>query len=309
MDDKNEIKNKIIDYVSSLLPEHIKIPCKNYLMAYPSISEIRLRSGAPISFTARQKNLVTGIKCRHEDIAYCVDRMTEGNYMRAEEMMRKGYITLSSACRAGVAGDAFVRDGKISVLRKINYINIRIPSELTVPNIALLEYLEKNEYHTGVLVISPPGCGKTTVLRSLAYQLSVAPISKRVAVVDTNCELILPWNNGESLCDFLTGYPKSEGISIALRYLNPELIICDELGGQEETETIASLQHTGVPLIASAHASDFADLRRKKSIALLLEKRVFGAVMRLYRSGENIRSEIRTLSDIMGDGNMQSKAL
>lgn len=261
MDNKIEIKNKITDYVSSLLPEHIKVPCKNYLMAYPAISEIRLRSGAPMSFTSRQKNLVTGIKCRHEDIAYCVDRMTEGNYMRAEEMMRKGYITLSYACRAGVAGDAFVRDGRINILRRINSINIRIPSELTVPNTELLEYLEKTEYCSGILVISPPGCGKTTVLRSLAYQLSVSPISKRVAVVDTNYELLLPWNSGDSLCDFLSGYPKAEGISIALRYFNPELIICDELGGQEETEVISSLQHTGVPLIASAHASDFSDLR------------------------------------------------
>ena len=301
MDDRNEIKNRMIDYVTSLLPDHIKIPCKNYLLAYPYISEIRLRSGAPISFTARQKNLVTGIKCRHEDIAYCVDRMTDGNYMRAEEMMRKGYITLSCACRAGVSGDAFVRDGKISILRKITSINIRIPSELTVPNTELLEYLEKTDYRSGVLVISPPGLGKTTVLRSLAYQLSIAPISKRVAVVDTNCELMLPWNSGDSLCDFLSGYPKAEGIAIAIRYFNPELIICDELGGQDETDVISSLQHTGVPFIASAHAADFGDLRLKKSLSELLEKHVFSAVMRLYRSGENIRSEIRPVSEILSD--------
>lgn len=293
---ENEYKEKINVYVASLFPEHIKIACGNFLSAYPDISEVRLRIDAPLSFTFRDKNLVTPIKCGRDDITYCVDRMTDSNYVKAEDMMRRGYVTLRHGCRAGVAGDVFVSDGKIKILKNVSYVNIRLPSVLNVPNTELLHFLEKSDYKASVLVISPPGGGKTTVLRSIAEQLSVPPVSKRVAVIDTKHELKNELCSRNSLCDYLGGYPKSIGIEIATQYFTPEYIICDELGGYEETELICSLQHTGVPLIASAHARDVSDLKMRKNLEILLKNNVFDAIMVLKRSGVNIVSEIRRIS-------------
>ena len=293
-----EYKEKINTYVASLFPEHIKIACGNFLSAYPDISEIRLRIGAPLSFTFREKNLVTAIKCGRDDISYCIDRMTDSNYVKAEDMMKRGYVTLRHGCRAGVAGDVFVSEGKIKLLKTVNCINIRLPSVLYIPNTELLEFLEKSDYKASVLVISPPGGGKTTVLRNIALQLSVPPISKRVAVVDTKNELKNELHSRNSLCDYLSGYPKAIGIEIATHYFTPEYIICDELGGYEETEAICSLQHTGVPLIASAHARDISDVKMRKNLDILLKNNVFDAIMILKRSGTGIVSEIKRLSEL-----------
>jgi stage III sporulation protein AA len=292
-------KEKINGYIASLFPEHIKIACKNYLDAYSGITEIRLRLNSPLSFTHQGSNLITGIKCTREDIAYCLEKMTQSNYMKFEDMMRRGYITLLHGCRAGVCGDVFVQDGKIKILRSINYINIRIPSTVRLENKELLDYLKKSDYSASVLVISPPGVGKTTVLKNIACSLSTPPVSKRVAVVDTKHELLLPHEKKEALCDYLSGYPKADGIMIAASYFNPEYIICDEIGEYSEAEAICSLQHSGVPFIASAHAKSFKDVRLRKNINLLLENQVFDAVMRLYRIGQAVYSEIKPTEELL----------
>lgn len=289
-------KERTVTYVSSLFPEHIRSACRNYLSAYSSISEVRMRLGASLSFTLPDKNLVTGIKCKREDIAYCVDKMTESNYMKFENMMRSGYITLKNGCRAGVGGDVFAENSKIKLLRSINSVNIRFPSVFDIENKELMEYLEKNNHSKSVLVISPPGIGKTTVLKNIAYRLSAPPVSKRVAVVDTRRELCISGAN--TLSDYFTGYPKAEGIMIASAYFNPEYIICDEIGESAEAEAIASLQHIGVPLIASAHAESFFDVRLRKNLNILIENCVFDAIMRLYRVGNTVRNEIKSVNEI-----------
>ncbi len=296
-DELYEKKEKIRNYISSLFPEHIRSACKNYLSAYTDISEVRIRSGSPLSFTLPEKNLITGIKCTHEDIAYCVDKMTESNYMKFEDMMKNGYISLKNGCRAGVGGDVFVENNKIRLLRSINTVNIRIPCVLTIENKELMEYLEKNNHSKSVLVISPPGVGKTTVLKNIAYRLSTPPVSKRVAVVDTRQELY--FENSNSLSDYFIGYPKAEGILIAASYFNPQYIICDEIGDEPEAEAISSLQHIGVPLIASAHAESFFDVKMRKNLRIMLENCVFDAIMRLYRVKNTVKSEIKSLNEIL----------
>ena len=287
---------KLFTYVSSLFPENIRSACKNYLSAYPGISEVRMRRGSPLSFTLPDKNLVTAIKCTSEDIAFCIDKMTESNFAKFEDMIKNGYITLKYNCRAGVGGDAFSVNSKIKHLKTVNTVNIRIPSVISIENKELFEYLERNDHSKSVLVISPPGVGKTTVLKNIAYRLSTPPVSKRVAVVDTRHELYI--EDSGSLSDYLIGYPKSEGIMIAASYFNPEYIICDEIGDSEEAEVISSLQHIGVPLIASAHAESFYDVKLRKSLNVMLENCVFDAIMRLYRVGNTVRCEIRSVNDI-----------
>ena len=289
-------KEKINTYVSSLFPEHIKSACKNYLSAYSAISEVRMHLGSPLSFTLPDKNLITGIKCSREDITYCIDKMIESNFGRFEDMMKSGYITLKNGCRAGISGDVHTVNCKIKTLRSINSINIRLPSVIFTENRELMEYLEKNNHTKSVLVISPPGVGKTTVLKNIAYSLSTPPVSKRVAVVDTRHELY--FEGASSLSDYFWGYPKAEGISIAATYFNPQYIICDEIGSEDDTDTISSLQHIGVPLIASAHAESFYDVKLRKNLRILLENCVFDAIMRLYRVNNTVRAEIKSVNEI-----------
>ena len=96
----------------------------------------------------------------------------------------------------------------------------------------------------------------------------------------------------------VTGYPKAKGIEIAVKYLNPEYIVCDEIGTSDEAEAICRTQHSGVPLIATVHAATFEDVCRRKNISSLLENNVFDYGMKIKKEGKNFRYEIKKLSNM-----------
>lgn len=284
-------------YIISVMPEGLRSICTNYLNAYKNINEIRIRLDCPLSFTVSGSNIITGVNCKKDDILYIIDRITEGNYFKNEEIMRSGYITLPYGLRAGVCGDVFVSNGSVKTLKTVSYINFRLPSNIICTCDTLIDYISDKRYRASVLVISPPASGKTTLLRSVAYVLSSPPHSKRVSVIDTNRELCIPFNYG-GICEYLSGYPKAYGINIAVKYMNPEYIICDEIGAFEEAQAITELQHSGVPLIASAHGELFSDVMARKNLCFMIENGVFDAILKIKRSGNVFEYDIKNVSDI-----------
>ena len=141
-------------------------------------------------------------------------------------------------------------------------------------------------YSRGILIYSPPGVGKTTLLRGVISLISsgeggYSPL--RTAVVDTRGELTFS-NGGKGLCiDVLSGYPRALGIEIATRTLSAQLIVCDEIGDYAEAMALVSSHNCGVPLIASTHARSVDELMRRTGIMLLHEARVFGAYVGISR--------------------------
>ena len=129
----------------------------------------------------------------------------------------------------------------------------------------------------------PPGCGKTTVLRDLARQLSSGVRGGRnfrVAVVDERGELAAtccgcPQNDLGPCCDVLDGYPKGEGIRQAVRCLAPDVVICDEIGGTDDARAVMEGLNAGVAVIASAHASSLAELCARPYLRALLDTGAF----------------------------------
>lgn len=291
-------RTESIEYISGFLPERIRNACRNYLNAYKDISELRLRLDQAISFTVAGRSMITGMKVNRDDLQYVTDHLTEGNYYKNEELMRRGYLTLDHGIRVGIAGDVFVSEGAVSNLKYVNYINIRIPSVTVCDCLKLINHIENSAYNSSILVISSPCNGKTTLLRSVCKVLSSPPHSKRLAVIDTNRELALPCGENGALAEYFSGYPKAYGINVAIKYFNPEYLICDELGEKSECEEIMASVHSGVPLIASAHAASFSDLKKKKSLALLLENGVFDTVYKIHRSELGFEAELKRVTEL-----------
>ena len=291
-------KTKVIKYIVSVVPERIRSVISNYLKAYNDIHELRLRLCAPLSFTVGTSNLITGIKLSRDDIQYCIDKLTDSNYYKNEEIMRNGYICLPYGLRAGVCGDVFLSNGQIKVLKSVSSINIRLPSSLLIDCPNVINHIADSSFKSSILILSAPCSGKTTLLRSLAYSLSSPPYQKRVCVVDTNRELTLPFLTENSICEYLSGYPKGYGISLATKYFNPEYIICDEIGSSEDALSILESQHSGVPLIASVHCDTFSCIKKKKSIASLIENGVFDTLIRIKRNIKSFDYEIKHTCDI-----------
>ena len=250
------------------------------------IEEIRLRRDKrtylTVGASGKKYNLATGVILKREELSQIFERMCDGSLYAYSESIIKGYISLSSGIRVGVCGHASVENEKVFGVYDISALNIRIPRSDIRADIDLLTlvrgYIRLGQ---GVLIFSPPAQGKTTCLRSLAYEFASGDAPMRVAVVDTRSELsFIP--NGENLSlDMLVGYPKAEGIRIATLFMNPEVIVCDEIGSDQEAIAIANAQNCGVPLIASAHASTLDSLMLKKGIAMLHRACAFGGYISL----------------------------
>ena len=261
------------------------------LKSYEQIEELRLRAGCFVCFTVggrgKRKNFTTSVLISEDELYEVFNSMCRGSLYAYSESITRGYVSLPSGIRVGVCGRASVEDGRIIGVYDICALNIRIPqSDASLAEEILVGIRANARLGLGTLIFSPPAQGKTTCLRSLCRFLPFGEEAMRVALVDTRDELSALCVGERLSLDRLVGYPKAEGIRIATLFMNPEVIICDEIGGESEAAAILDSQNCGVPLIATAHAPSLSALVRRRGIALLHNARVFGSYLSL-RIGEN----------------------
>ncbi len=247
------------------------------------IDEIRLRCDGVCSLTVQGANRQLSSSCAQEEMSEAVAAICGGSVHSHEDTMRRGFVTLPGGSRAGVCGTAVSERGEVAAVYRITSINIRVARSLKNVSAQLCSYMRRYSYAKGLLIYSPPGEGKTTLLSDAAASLSSPPHLRRVALIDSRGELYRRELFEHSIADVYTGYPKAAAIEAATRTMNPQLIVCDEIGTVEEAECILSLQNTGVPLLASAHGRDVASLLRRKGIAMLHRAGVFDCYVGIRR--------------------------
>lgn len=133
-----------------------------------------------------------------------------------------------------------------------------------------------------MLVWSPPGIGKTTLLRELGMRHATGSDARRVAIVDSRAELAVPPDEA-GIADVLSLYPRAKGIEIAKRTLAPQIIICDEISSEEDCTAILEAHHAGITLCASAHAGSYESLMASPQMRRLHSHGVFGTYYGLVR--------------------------
>ena len=250
-----------------------------------SLTEIRLRANMPLSLTAEGKNMFitqNGSACRinrgicatKEELAECLRRLTQGSLYSYEEYIAQGYIPLAEGGRAGVCGTAVLKNGNIAGFSDISSVNLRLHRFLPDIALPLAEHYQKHGV-AGTLVCAPPGLGKTSFLRSIAYLLSVGRVIDplRIALADERQELAaaLPKNG---IIDYVANAPKADAITLLTRTMAPQIIICDEISPSECLSVLES-QNTGVTFIASAHCAHPKQLLKRGRMGLMLESGIF----------------------------------
>ncbi len=247
------------------------------------INEIRLRALGRVSLTCRGENIALDFRVGEREIRECVVKLCRGSVYAHGETMRRGYIMAEGGIRVGVCG-RLAADGR--ALGEITSLNIRVPHMIRGICDKLLAQCVVGGRIRSTLIYSPPGVGKTTLLRDIASRLAR---THRVAIIDTRGEIYVPEMFEYTLCDALVGYSRAEGIEIATRTLSPELLICDEIGDADEARQMLSAVNAGVPIIASAHAASVGELTARPNIRMLHDGRVFSAYVGIARERVNGR--------------------
>lgn len=250
------------------------------------IEEIHLRRGMAASVICDGENIMLRHVSEGDELDELLSRFCGGSFYAFRDCIASGYIPFDGGIRVGVCGRAVVEGGQVTGISRVTSLVIRIPHRTpTGVGVEICRMLENDNLTRGLLIYSPPGVGKTTVLRGAILCLSGGEGRRRVAVVDTRGELECCLDGSELSVDLLSGYPKRDGIAIAARTLNAEVIVCDEIGDSDEAVSIEAAHNSGIPLLASAHAASIGELLRKPGILRLHRSRCFGRYVKISRRG------------------------
>ena len=272
---------KVIDKsVLECLTENVKSKINEYY----SINEIRLRKGCPLCLTVGNNNLVTDYNVTDKDIEYSISKFCKNSVYTYFDCIKNGFIPFENGYRIGVCGRAVTENGLITNLSDITAINIRVPSrKFDLPQ----HLLKKIATDKNCIIYSPPNYGKTTFLRAIIKVLSTPPYNKRISVIDCKNELFVDELHKGCPIDFFFSYPKKKGIDIAVRNMSPEIIICDEIGIDDDIEPLVECKNCGIDLICTAHAKNIGELLKRKNIRKMCELNIFDSFIGIsFKNGE-----------------------
>lgn len=263
---------------------------------FNKLQEIRLRAGEPLLVVydgreyfleaggALSKNRQKAFIVTREDIRESMEYVSNFSMYAFEEELRQGYITVRGGHRVGVAGRMIWDRDVTRSLRHISFMNIRIAHEIQGCGDGVLPYLLQNGELHHTLIISPPRCGKTTLLRDLIRQLSNGDNGRygmTVGVVDERselgaCYLGIPQNDLGCRTDILDGCPKAEGMMMLVRSMAPQVIAVDEIGSQADVEAIKYVMNSGIRLLATVHGNTIDDIKSKPVLGRMVREKQFG---------------------------------
>lgn len=264
-----------------LLPEALK----REIGALPDdLTELRVRAGRPVQLVGLSGEEFRGGAISASLTAGTAQALAGHSLYAREEELKEGFFTMEGGCRVGVCGRTTAQDGRITGLTHVGSVSIRIAREIKGAADAAMPQIFGAGGLVNTLVISPPGLGKTTLLRDIARQLSDGDEGRRgyrVGIADergelAGCSMGVPTLDVGLRTDVLDGCPKRIGMQLLVRAMSPEVIVTDELGHPGDAEAVLDAMRSGVRVIASVHARDEAEARRRLGGELtdLFERRI-----------------------------------
>ncbi len=256
---------------------------KNF--SFNDITEIRMRANENIIIVEKNKKFYLKnengdfVKANTLMLENFINKATDNSIYAYNNNIIDGYITLPKGIRVGICGTIVADNERIITVKDYQAVNIRIPHFIKNCSLQAYDSIVSDEVKN-TLIISPPGSGKTTFIRDLVYQMYVHNIAKNILIADERNE-ICSVVNGEAyanlggFCDIYTNCSKKFAFKNGIRSMRPDVIVTDEIDLERDLEYIIEAINSGVNVIATIHAKDINQIKKKTNFDRILNEKYF----------------------------------
>lgn len=290
------LKKEILCYLPDSIREVILRVSRSCL---EEIIEIRLRIGKPIILRAKDDDcLVKKIDgsnyiLNNGELSRIFEMMCKNSIYAWQDEIANGFLTLRGGHRVGISGKAIYKNSNVYSIRDISGLNIRVARQIIGAGDDIIKQLIEDKQFISALIVSPPGFGKTTILRDLVRQMSNGLEDIKgvnISLVDERSEIAavfngIPQNDIGIRTDVMDGISKYDGINMMVRSMGPEFIATDEIGEKKDVDAILYAVNSGVKILATAHGSNMDDLMRRDDLARVINKGIFNKIIFLNKGG------------------------
>ena len=283
--------NEVIEY----FPLSIKSVINSYLEKNKSlensIEEIRIRSNGNLSLKIGQDLITIFSNITKGEMQEIFENICEKSIYSYTKQIAEGFITIKGGNRVGITGSAVIENSRVINLNYISSLNFRIARQIKDVSNSILKYVIniQNNSIFNTIIASPPGGGKTTILRDLVRKISngmpeINFSPKICGIVDERGEIAamykgIPQNDIGENSDVINNVSKSIGINMLIRSMGPQIIVCDEIGTKEDIEAIEKATLSGVKGIFTVHASTIKEIKENPNLSKLIQNKLIQKII------------------------------
>ena len=274
----------MLEEILKIMPDNIAIQLAK-IGGNKGINEIRLRINRKVIVIVSGVEVFLDVTVTLKDLLDILVRVSKNSIYAIQNDINNGFVVILGGHRIGICGEVVMQDGKIKNIKNINSMNIRVARQLIGAADKVMPYIISQGKIKNTLIISPPGCGKTTMLRDIVRQVSngvkeLGFYGKNVGLVDERGEIASVSNGIPNLdiglrTDVISNCSKSLGIEMMVRSMGINVIATDEIGSKGDIAAIRYAVLSGVSLLFTVHGDNLEDIMKKDDLSYLIKQGYF----------------------------------
>lgn len=289
-------------------PTNIRNLLYNEIKNEELLEEIRIRINKPIILKFNKREQIIKYFVNQEEILRILQSVCENSIYSYQHQIAEGFVTVKGGHRVGISGSCVVENGKVININYINSLNFRVARQIFNISKNALKYILNIKENTifNTLIVSKPGCGKTTLIKDITRQISDGTDDfkgLKVGVIDERGEIAalyrgIPQNDIGLRTDVIDNVSKNDGMKMLIRSMSPEVIIADEIGNINDIEAINYAVCSGAKGIFTAHGQVLEDLYINKTLNELMNQNIFEVIIFLNTKEKGEIREVFILDKI-----------